>query len=52
MSIDALPMWTLFVGAILVVTLTVEAQDGTIKGTVLYMAPDFDAPLDDFKEYM
>lgn len=27
-------------------------QPGTLKGTVLYMAPDFDAPLDDFKEYM
>jgi antitoxin (DNA-binding transcriptional repressor) of toxin-antitoxin stability system len=27
-------------------------QAGTLKGTVLYMAPDFDAPLDDFKEYM
>ena len=25
---------------------------GTLKWTVLYMAPDFDAPLDDFKEYM
>jgi len=25
---------------------------GTLKGTVLYMAPDFDAPLDEFKEYM
>jgi prevent-host-death family protein len=25
---------------------------GTLKGSVLYMAPDFDAPLDDFKEYM
>ena len=25
---------------------------GTLKGTVLYIAPDFDAPLDDFKEYM
>jgi prevent-host-death family protein len=25
---------------------------GTLKGTVLYMAPDFDAPLEDFKEYM
>ena len=25
---------------------------GTLKGTVLYMAPDFDAPLADFKEYM
>jgi prevent-host-death family protein len=27
-------------------------QLGTLKGTVVYMAPDFDAPLDDFKEYM
>jgi prevent-host-death family protein len=25
---------------------------GTLAGTVLYMAPDFDAPLEDFKEYM
>lgn len=25
---------------------------GTLRGTVLYMAPDFDAPLDDFKDYM
>ncbi|NLY02505.1 MAG: DUF2281 domain-containing protein [Rhodopirellula sp.] len=25
---------------------------GTLKGTVTYMAPDFDAPLDDFKEYI
>ena len=25
---------------------------GTMKGSVLYMVPDFDAPLDDFKEYM
>jgi prevent-host-death family protein len=27
-------------------------QPGTLRGTVVYMAPDFDAPLDDFKEYM
>ncbi len=27
-------------------------QLGTLKGSVVYMAPDFDAPLDDFKEYM
>jgi len=27
-------------------------QPGTLRGSVLYMAPDFDAPLDDFKEYM
>ena len=25
---------------------------GLGKGSILYMAPDFDAPLDDFKEYM
>jgi prevent-host-death family protein len=24
---------------------------GTLKGTVQYMAPDFNAPLEDFKEY-
>jgi prevent-host-death family protein len=27
-------------------------QPGTLKSTVFYMAPDFDAPLEDFKEYM
>ncbi len=27
-------------------------QPGTLKGTVLYMAPDFDEPLEEFKEYM
>jgi prevent-host-death family protein len=27
-------------------------KPGTLRGTVLYMAPDFNAPLDDFKEYM
>jgi prevent-host-death family protein len=27
-------------------------QPGTLRGTVLYMAPDFNAPLEDFKEYM
>ena len=25
---------------------------GTLKGTVLYIAPDFNAPLDEFKDYM
>jgi len=25
---------------------------GTMRGTVLFMTPDFDAPLDDFREYM
>ena len=27
-------------------------QAGSAKGKILYIAPDFDAPLDDFKEYM
>jgi len=27
-------------------------RPGTLRGTVQYMSPDFDAPLDDFKEYM
>ncbi|MGH7194403.1 MAG: type II toxin-antitoxin system Phd/YefM family antitoxin [Candidatus Saccharimonadales bacterium] len=27
-------------------------QLGTMKGTVLNVAPDFDAPLEDFREYM
>ena len=27
-------------------------QRGSMKGLVLYIADDFDAPLDDFKEYM
>jgi antitoxin (DNA-binding transcriptional repressor) of toxin-antitoxin stability system len=42
-----------------VAKLTVQAglkrmprQPGTLKGTVLYMAPDFNAPLEEFKEYM
>lgn len=30
----------------------IRRDPGFMKGTVLYMAPDFDAPLDDFKEYM
>jgi prevent-host-death family protein len=29
----------------------VGRQFGTMKGTVLHVAPDFDAPLDDFREY-
>jgi antitoxin (DNA-binding transcriptional repressor) of toxin-antitoxin stability system len=27
-------------------------RPGTLRGTVLYMAPDFDAPLEEFKEYV
>ncbi len=29
-----------------------ELKLGSQAGSVLYMAPDFDAPLDDFREYM
>ncbi len=29
-----------------------KRQIGVLKGTLLYMAPDFDEPLDDFKDYM
>jgi prevent-host-death family protein len=29
-----------------------ERRLGTMRGTVRYMAPDFDASLEDFKEYM
>ena len=27
-------------------------KPGTAKGLVLYMSPDFDAPLEDFEDYM
>jgi len=27
-------------------------RPGTLRGTVIHMAADFDAPLEDFKEYM
>lgn len=30
----------------------IPRRPGTLRGTVKYMAPDFDAPLDDFSEYM
>lgn len=29
-----------------------ERKMGSMHGTVLYVAPDFDAPLNDFGEYM
>jgi antitoxin (DNA-binding transcriptional repressor) of toxin-antitoxin stability system len=32
--------------------MTTPRPPGFLRGSVLYMAPDFDAPLDDFKEYM
>lgn len=31
---------------------TIQRRLGTLRGTVLHIAPDFDAPLDDFKDYM
>ena len=31
---------------------TWPCQAGTAKDRILWIAPDFDAPLDDFKEYM
>jgi len=31
---------------------TARAIVGSAKGTVLHMADDFDAPMDDFKDYM
>jgi antitoxin (DNA-binding transcriptional repressor) of toxin-antitoxin stability system len=31
---------------------TTPDPPGFLRGSVLYMAPDFDAPLDDFEEYM
>jgi len=29
-----------------------ERKLGTLSGTVRHMSPDFDAPLEDFREYM
>ena len=31
---------------------TAPRRLGTLRGTVRFVAPDFDAPLDDFAEYM
>ncbi|HLW66922.1 MAG TPA: DUF2281 domain-containing protein [Gemmataceae bacterium] len=33
-------------------TASAQRKLGTLKGTVLHMAPDFDSPLEDFREYM
>lgn len=30
---------------------TRQRKLGTLRGSVTYIAPDFDAPLDDFREY-
>jgi hypothetical protein len=27
-------------------------QPGILRGSVVYMAPDFDAPLEEFRDYM
>jgi hypothetical protein len=32
--------------------LTPPCPPGFVRGSVLSMAPDFEAPLDDFKEYL
>jgi len=31
---------------------SIARKPGTLRGTVTYIAPDFDALLDDFKDYM
>lgn len=33
------------------VATNVKAKSGCAKGSSFYMAPDFDAPLDDFRDY-
>jgi prevent-host-death family protein len=40
------------VARLIPVTPQPQRKLGTLKGTVTYMAADFDAPLDEFKEYM
>ena len=47
------------VGQPLRVVVAVDSTNGllqrslaTLRGTVAFIAPDFDAPLDDFKDYM
>jgi len=40
------------VARLLLVKTKVLRKLGTMRGSVKYVAPDFDAPLDDFKEYM
>jgi antitoxin (DNA-binding transcriptional repressor) of toxin-antitoxin stability system len=46
---DQLPVATLTINTAIV---RKPRQPGTLKGTVLYMAPDFAGPLEEFKEYM
>jgi prevent-host-death family protein len=40
------------VARLLPVKTKAQRKLGTMRGSVKYIAPDFDAPLDDFKEYM
>jgi prevent-host-death family protein len=40
------------VARILPATAPSKRQLGTMCGSVLYIAPDFDAPLEDFKDYL
>jgi antitoxin (DNA-binding transcriptional repressor) of toxin-antitoxin stability system len=35
-----------------VVPQSAPRHPGSAKGSILYMAPDFDGPLEDFQEYM
>lgn len=57
-QIDALPEESLIELEKLIAQLRVnnkpssKRQIGCMKGLVVYMADDFDAPLDDFKEYI
>ena len=40
------------VARLLPVTSQAQRKLGTMRGSVQYLAPDFDEPLDDFKDYM
>ena len=40
------------VARLLPVETKAQRKLGTMRGSIKYIAPDFDAPLDDFKEYM
>jgi prevent-host-death family protein len=40
------------VARLLPVKTKTQRKLGTMRGSIKYIAPDFDAPLDDFKEYM
>jgi len=57
-EIDRLPPERLnelehFVQKLLNIPISPQTREiGSLKGGLLYMAPDFDAPLDDFKDYM